>query len=128
MEDKKAGRARLVFLLWLLVSFFYFYLASDYVQASMKDDEFAEYLTFVVDLAGSEGRTSRELRALVMAKVRELQLPVEEDNIEVSGRARTLEVCVTYGVDIDIPLIARISNTRCRSELFYGLSISSLNN
>jgi len=94
----------------------------------MKDDEFAEYLTFVVDLAGSEGRTSRELRALVMAKVRELQLPVEEDNIEVSGRARTLEVRVTYGVDIDIPLIARISNTRCRSELFYGLSISSLNN
>jgi len=44
MEDKKSGRARLVFLLWLLVSIFYFYLASDYVRASMKDDEFGDYL------------------------------------------------------------------------------------
>ena len=62
MEAKKAGRARLVFLLWLLVSIFYFYLASDYVQASMKDNEFGDYLTFSVQFAGSQGRNSRELR------------------------------------------------------------------
>ncbi len=103
MEAKKAGRARLVFLLWLLVSIFYFYLASDYVQASMKDNEFGDYLTFAVQLAGSQGRNSREL---VMAKARELELPVDEDGLEVRGQAATLELKVTYAVDIEIPLIS----------------------
>ena len=106
MEDKKAGRARLVFLLWLLVSIFYFYLAADYVQASMRDDEFGEYLVFAVDLAGSEGRTSRELRELVMAKVRELELPIDEDTLEVTGHAQSLEVRVSYAIEIDIPLMS----------------------
>ena len=106
MEDKKSGRARLVFLLWLLVAIFYFYLAADYVQASMNDDEFGDYLVFAVDLAGSEGRTSRELRELVMAKARELELPIDEDTLEVSGHAQSLEVRVTYAIEIDIPLLS----------------------
>jgi len=43
-----------------------------------------------------------------MAKVRELELPIDEDTLEVSGQAQSLEVRVTYAIEIDIPLLADI--------------------
>ena len=104
-ESPKTGRRRLVFMLWLIIAIFYTYLAADYIGASMKDNEFREYLEFGVNLIGTQGRSADELRQLVDAKARELELPLEDMSVEVLDQDETLELTVAYPVVIDIPLI-----------------------
>ena len=106
MADRKSGRARLVFMLWLLVAIFYSYLASDYIQVVMRDGEFAQYLQVSVQLVGAQGRTSRELRQLVMAKARELEIPIDAERVEIRGERQTLRLNVAYEVEIAIPLLS----------------------
>ncbi len=112
MEREKSGRARLVLLLWLLVAIFYFYLASDYIQIVMRDDAFEDYLEFSVQLVGSQGRANAELRELVMAKARELEIPLDPDRVDIQGRRQTLVLRVGYDVDIRIPLISNAGYSR----------------
>ncbi len=111
-ESPKTGRRRLVFMLWLTIAIFYTYLAADYIGASMKDNEFGEYLEFAVNLVGRQGRSADELRQLVDAKARELELPLEDMSVEVLDEDETLELTVAYPVVIDIPLIFKSGYTR----------------
>ena len=98
---------RLVLLTWLLVAFFYFYLSYDYIRTSMNDKEFAEYLGYVVKIAGEEHRPSKEIRALILVKAEELSLPLLSERITILGGGETLNVSLSYDVDIEIPLIRR---------------------
>src|SRR5437016_3031919 len=99
------GRKRLVFLVWLLVAFFYFYLSYNYIRASMADRQFADYLQYVVQIAGNDNRPSKEIRALILVKAQELSLPVRGEQISILGGGATLNVSVDYNVDIEVPLV-----------------------
>ena len=112
MEKEKSGRARLVLLLWLLVTIFYFYLASDYIQVVMRDNEFEDYLQYSVQLVGSQGRPSDGLRELVVAKARELEIPLDPERVDIQGRRQTLVLRLGYAVDIEIPLISNAGYRR----------------
>jgi hypothetical protein len=96
---------RLVLLTWLLVGFFYFYLSWGYIRVTMDDQQFTEYLQYVVNVAGSEERSAKEIRALVLVKAEQLNLPLRGDQITILGGGRTLSVRVNYSVDIDIPVL-----------------------
>ena len=96
---------RLVLLTWLLVGFFYFYLSWGYIRVTMDDQQFAEYLQYVVNVAGSEERPAKEIRALILVKAEQLDLPVRGDQITIRGVGRTLNVRVNYTVDIDVPVL-----------------------
>jgi len=98
---------RIVLLIWTLVAFFYFYLSYDYIRASMNDRQFGEYVQYVVQIAGNERRSPKDIRDLLMAKAEELSLPVYRNQIRVSGEGNTLNVVVAYDLDIEIPLIRR---------------------
>jgi len=98
---------RLVFLVWLLVAFFYFYLSWDYIRANMNDKQFGDYLQYVVQIAAPEYRPSKEIRALILVKAEELSLPIRGEQITILGGGDSLNVRVSYGVDIDIPLLQR---------------------
>jgi hypothetical protein len=102
-----AKRKRLVLLLWVLVAFFYFYLSYDYVRVTMNDRQFADYLQYVVQIAGNEQRPAKEVRELLLVKAQELALPVSGSSITVLGGGDSLNVGVNYDVDIDIPVIQR---------------------
>jgi hypothetical protein len=102
-----ANTKRLVLLLWILVAFFYFYLSYDYVQVTMNDRQFVDYLQYVVQIAGNEHRPAKEIRELVLVKAEQLSLPVTGSGITVLGGGDTLNVGVNYDVDIDIPMIQR---------------------
>ncbi len=112
METGKSGRARIVLFLWIFVAIFYSYLASDYIRAVMRDDEFGEYITFAVELVGRQGRSSDDLLQLVSAKARELEIPTETIRFDVHGEEDALGLTVAYAVDIDIPLITEIAYRR----------------
>ena len=112
MEKEKAGRARIVLFLWLFVAVFYTYLASGYISAVMRDDEFGEYIAFAFQLAGSQERSSDDLLQLVSAKARELKIPTETIRFDVQDDEAILGLTVTYAVEIDIPLITDIAYRR----------------
>jgi hypothetical protein len=102
-----ANAKRSVLLLWLLVAFFYFYLSYDYIRATMNDKQFADYLQYIVQIAGAENRPAKEVRALLLVKAEELSIPLKGEQIAVSGGGNSLNVAVNYDVDIDVPLIQR---------------------
>ena len=99
---------RLVLLGWILVAIFYFYLSRDYIRVSMNDKQFTDYLSYVVELAGDEHRPAKEIRALILVKADELGLPIRGDQISVLGSGQTLNVSVSYSVDIDVPVVERV--------------------
>jgi len=107
MAAPAPGVKRLVLLVWILVAFFYFYLSYDYIRANMNDRQFADYLQYVVQIAGLENRPAKEIRALILVKAEELSLPVRGEQITILGGGNTLNVSVNYDVDIDIPLLQR---------------------
>jgi hypothetical protein len=105
MESKRSGRGRLVFMLWLLIAIIYFSLARNYISVSMDDREFEEYLQFAVDLVVRQGRSDEDLRSLIRAKARELELPLDPVNIEIRGEGQSIELRVLYSVNIQFPLL-----------------------
>ena len=92
-------------MVWLLVGFFYFYLSWGYIRVTMDDQQFTDYLQYVVDVAGSESRPSKEIRALILVRAEQLELPVRGDQITILGGGPTLNVRVNYEVNIDIPVL-----------------------
>ena len=98
---------RLVLLSWFLVAVFYFYLSYDFIRVSMNDRKFADYVQFVAQIAGTEDRPAREVRALILIKAQELSLPVRGEQIGINGSGENLRISVDYDIDIEIPLIQR---------------------
>src|SRR5437588_12949724 len=92
---------RLVFLVWLLVAIFYFYLSYNYIRASMADRQFADYLQYVVQIAGNDNRPSKEIRALILVKAQELLLPVRGEQISIVGGGATRIVSVDCKVGVE---------------------------
>src|SRR5262245_18178761 len=102
------ARARwMVLAVWILVALFYFNLSYDYVRVNMHDHTFADYLQYVVQVAGSEHRPPKEIRELLLVKAEELSLPVQGAQIMIHGAGTDLNVTVGYEVDIDIPVLER---------------------
>jgi hypothetical protein len=100
----KSHAKRLVLLFWVLVAIFYFYLSYDYIRIEMNDDRFGEALQHIVQVAGSENRTSKDVRALVLVRADELGLPVRGDQITIAGVGHSLNISVAYDIDVDVPI------------------------
>jgi hypothetical protein len=94
----------LVLLFWVLVAIFYFYLSYDYIRIEMNDDRFAEALQHIVQIAGNENLTSKDIRALVLVRAEEVGLPVRGDQITILGVGHSLNIAVGYDIDIDFPI------------------------
>ena len=107
MAQTRQVNAKVALLIWALVAFPFFYLSYDYVQISMHDKQFVDYVQFVVQLAGTEGRTAKDIKELLLVKAEQLSIPMKNDQIEIKGGGQSLNVVVKYDVDIDFPLIQR---------------------
>jgi hypothetical protein len=92
-------------LFWLLVAMFYFYLTFDYIRVAMNNDKLGAYVRYVVQLAGNERRTPREIRALLMVRADELGVPLSDDQIRIQGSGQNLKVSVIYDVEIEVPIL-----------------------
>src|SRR6185369_14382907 len=103
-RSPKSRGKQLVLLVWVLVLIFYVYLSYDYVRVQMTDDKFADALQHIVQVAGTENRTYKEMRALVLVRAEELGIPVRVEQIVIKGSGHTLNMTVGYDVDIDIPI------------------------
>ena len=107
-----ARAKRVVLLLWLLVVFFYFYLSYDYIRVSMADKSFDDYMHYVVQIAGTDHRPAKEVRALLLVKAEELALPIRGEDIKITGGGESLSIRTAYDSQIDIPLLQRVIYTK----------------
>jgi hypothetical protein len=98
---------RVIFVCWLVVALSYFYLSYDYIRVSWNGQRFAEYVQFVVQLAGSENRPPNDVVQLLLVKAEELGFPLERRQILVTGSGPSLSVTVKYAVDVDLPVLRR---------------------
>jgi hypothetical protein len=98
---------RLVFLCWALVAVSYFYLSYDYIRVSWNGQRFDEYVQFVVQLAGSENRPTKDVVQLLLVKADELGFTLDRQQIQVTGAGPSLSVTVRYSVDVDLPVLRR---------------------
>jgi hypothetical protein len=105
MNRRKARHTRIVFLLWLVVAVLYFHLAAGFVGASMTDREFGDYLQFAVQIVTEQRRTNRELKQLVVAKARELDIPLDPAHMTIEGDGNDRELHLSYNVMINVPFV-----------------------
>ena len=109
LSDKpnKARVKRLALLLWVLVAFFYFYLSYDYIRVTNEDKAFEDYLHYVVQRAGTQGLSARQIRELLLVKAEQLSVPLRGEQILIRGSGYNLNIAVNYNVDVDIPVLER---------------------
>ena len=107
-QPPRPHQRRLVLLVWVLLGLFYFYLSYDYIRVSMDDRTLHDYIDHVVELAGSEHRTSKEVRALILVRAEEIGIPIHGDQIQIIGADQTLNVKLDYEADVEIPGFERV--------------------
>jgi hypothetical protein len=107
-ESPRLHTRRLVLLAWILVIVVYVYLSYDYIRVRLDDNQLTTYLDYVVQEAGNANRPAKEVRALILVKAEELNLPLNGNQILISGERQTLKVSLSYGVDIHMPGLQRV--------------------
>jgi hypothetical protein len=103
----KLGVKRLILVAWLLIAVVYFYFSVGYIRVDMRDREFRDRLSHVVQLAGTENRPLKDVRAVILGHAKQLGLPIETDQVVIRGAGQTLNVLVDYEVGINVPIIRR---------------------
>jgi len=122
MDRQKARRARIVFVLWLIVAVLYFNLARSFISASMADREFGEYLQFAVQIVTDQSRSNRELRQLVVGKAREMDIPLDPVRMNIRGDGDDRILSLSYNVLIQVPLFPpAVFNREFVHEVSYGI-------
>ncbi len=91
--------------LWMFLGFLYVFLISQWLTVSNRDKLFTEYIDHVIQVAANEQRPAKEVRALILIKAGDLFLPVQEDEIQITGKGLALRAAVHYKVDISLPIV-----------------------
>jgi hypothetical protein len=122
MDRQKAHRARLLFVLWLVVAVVYFSLATRFVSASMNDKSFSDYLQFAVQIVTDQQRTNRELKQLVMGKAEEMEIPLDPVHVNIEGEGSSRKLRLSYNVLIQVPFVpSAVFNREFSHEVTYKI-------
>ena len=91
--------------LWMSLGFLYVFMISQWLTVNNRDKLFTEYIDHVIQVAANEQRPAREVRTLILIKAEDLFLPVQEDEIQITGKGLALRAAVHYKVDISLPIV-----------------------
>jgi hypothetical protein len=103
----KLGVKRAIVLFWLVVAILYGYFSYSYIRVDMRNTQYQDKLQAVVQLAGTDNRPLKDVRTAALREAANLRLPIDTENIRITGSGQSLNVVVDYEVGIDIPLIRR---------------------
>ena len=100
------GRQRyLAAFAWLFLGFMYVSLISQWLTVNRRDQLFAAYTDRVIQVAANEQRPAQEVRALLLIKAEDLSLPLQGNDVQISGKGQTLRATVHYKADISMPIV-----------------------
>jgi len=93
--------------LWILLFCVFFSLAWQWVSFSSSDKELTEYVESLLRRASFDHRPNHDIRTLVVTKAEQLSLPVQKEEVNVTGEGESLRTRFAYGTEIKIPLLNR---------------------
>jgi hypothetical protein len=94
--------------LWLILAFVFLSLGRQWILFTSTDKQLTDYVATLERQAALHQRTASDIRALVLLKVQQLSIPVQEDRISVSGQGESLRTIIAYNEDIRIPVVDRV--------------------
>ena len=104
MKKRQTQRSIAMFA-WVFLGFLYVSLISQWLTVSRRDKLFTEYINRVIQAAASEQRLAKDVRAQLLIKADDLSLPVQADEIHVSGKGQTLRAIVQYRTALSMPIV-----------------------
>jgi hypothetical protein len=120
-ELERRTRGYFIIFLWIFIAVLYFSFVRQWVTVKANDKLFADYFSHVIQVAASEQRPTREIRALILTKAQDLSLPIRGDEISITGSGQTLRAAVHYNADISMPIVNHsVYRMRFDHDLAYG--------
>jgi hypothetical protein len=105
--SKSGSKGYIALSLWLFVACIFFSLAWQWISFSNSDKELTEYVESLLRRSSIDHRPSHDIRTLVQLKAEQLSLPVQTEEISVTGQGESLQTTFAYGAEIKIPLLNR---------------------
>jgi hypothetical protein len=94
--------------LWVLIGGLFLSLAVQWVSYSSSDKQLAEYVESMVQRAAIERRQARDVRTLVMSKAKQLSIPIEDEQLRITGQGDTLRTIIAWDAELKIPLVDHV--------------------
>jgi hypothetical protein len=94
--------------LWLILAFVFLSLGKQWILFTSTDKQLTDYVDTLERQAALHQRAASDIRTLVLLKVQQLSIPVQEDQISVTGQGDSLRTIIAYNEDIRIPVVDRV--------------------
>jgi uncharacterized protein YajQ (UPF0234 family) len=62
----------------------------------------------MVQRAAIERRQARDVRTLVMSKAKQLSIPIEDEQLRITGQGDTLRTIIAWDAELKIPLVDHV--------------------
>jgi hypothetical protein len=93
--------------MWLLVACIFSSLVWQWITLHSSDKEFTEYAESLIRRSSIDRRPAKDIRTLMLIKAEQLSLPIQDEEIQVTGQGESLQTTIAYSNDIHIPLLNR---------------------
>jgi hypothetical protein len=90
--------------LWVVAGVLFFSLAKQYILLTSSDKEFVEYAQSLIHRAAVDRRAAASVRNLLLTKAGELSIPLQDQQLKVTGHGDTILTVISYQAAIKLPL------------------------
>jgi hypothetical protein len=88
-----------------MVAGMFFSLAHQWISFSSADKQLTEYTEGLVHRAALDRRSTKDERILIQIKAEELSIPLQPDQIKITGQGSKLNVGINYDAEIKLPVV-----------------------
>src|SRR5262245_48635850 len=93
---------------WGFVAVIFVSLAEQWISSTSSNKQFTEYVQSLLHRAAIERRSAFAVRTMMVAKAEELSLPLQQQQISVTGEGDRLKTTIAYDTDIRFPFVDRV--------------------
>jgi hypothetical protein len=104
-KEQTAIRQYVASVLWLVVFLLFSSLAWQWITYSSADKQLTEYAQGLVSRSTYDRKGTREIRLLIQGKAEQLWIPLQPDQVLISGQGGNLHVDIIYDEAIKTPII-----------------------
>jgi len=119
VQEKTVIRKYVALGLWLVVAGMFFSLARQWITFSSADKQLTEYTEGLIHRTALDKRSAKDERTLIQIKAEELSIPLQPEQITISGQGTKMQVAINYDAEIRIPGLHR---TLYRMEFAHNLA------
>jgi hypothetical protein len=118
-KEQTVIRKYLALGLWLVVFGLFSSLSWQWITYSSADKQLTEYAQGLVRRSTYDRKGTREIRLLIQSKAEQLWIPLQSDQVVISGQGENLQVDIIYEAAIKTPVI---NHELYRMEFIHNLS------